>query len=477
MTNDLNENESQKLNRFIGEGNYWNALNFLKNIDHEKKILMIDWYFGHVYFKLHQYNQAAKHVEKFISKKKKDPLNLNFLAQIYSELGYYDKAMKIFNESLLIDPSNRNTILNLAKLNLNVGNIKKSENYFNSLLKKEPNNLSYYYSLSRIDKKYLSNSLIQKINSLSINDTNNNIYSHLLLAKKKELDGDFESEVKNLLKAHELYLSQRQKAYHQQFNYYTKQLPQFINDLKNRKLNFSENLKPIFIMGLPRSGTTLIEKTIVSNENKIKSLGEADVFDKVFFSNQIINNDKSPAHEELESLIEKIVKQYNEQGLNSDDKIFTDKSISNFLYIDLLVKLFPKAKFIYCRRDPLANIIGILRSFLPNIYWSHSINDIFFMTDLYLNKLEDFKKRNTENFYLLNLEEFTKNPKDTSKDLFNFLNLSWSDKHLDSMNTDFVIKTASNLQVREKIKIHNLEYTKIYLKIFKNLNLKSQWLV
>ena len=410
-------------------------------------------------------------------KKKKDPLNLNFLAQIYSELGYYDKAMKIFNESLLIDPSNRNTILNLAKLNLNVGNIKKSENYFNSLLKKEPNNLSYYYSLSRIDKKYLSNSLFQKINSLSINDTNNNIYSHLLLAKKNELDGDFESEVKNLLKAHELYLSQRQKAYHQQFNYYTKQLPQFINDLKNRKLNFSENLKPIFIMGLPRSGTTLIEKTIVSNENKIKSLGEADVFDKVFFSNQIINNDKSPAHEELESLIEKVVKQYNEQGLNSDDKIFTDKSISNFLYIDLLVKLFPKAKFIYCRRDPLANIIGILRSFLPNIYWSHSINDIFFMSDLYLNKLEDFKKRNTENFYLLNLEEFTKNPKDTSKDLFNFLNLSWSDKHLDSMNTDFVIKTASNLQVREKIKIHNLEYTKIYLKIFKNLNLKSQWLV
>ena len=99
------------------------------------------------------------------------------------------------------------------------------------------------------------------------------------------------------------------------------------------------------------------------------------------------------------------------------------------------------------------------------------------MSDLYLNKLEDFKKRNTENFYLLNLEEFTKNPKDTSKDLFNFLNLSWSDKHLDSMNTDFVIKTASNLQVREKIKIHNLEYTKIYLKIFKNLNLKSQWLV
>ena len=186
------------------------------------------------------------------------------------------------------------------------------------------------------------------------------------------------SEVKNLLKAHELYLSQRQKAYHQQFNYYTKQLPQFINDLKNRKLNFSENLKPIFIMGLPRSGTTLIEKTIVSNENKIKSLGEADVFDKVFFSNQIINNDKSPAHEELESLIEKVVKQYNEQGLNSDDKIFTDKSISNFLYIDLLVKLFPKAKFIYCRRDPLANIIGILRSFLPNIYWSHSINDIFY---------------------------------------------------------------------------------------------------
>ena len=46
-------------------------------------------------------------------------------------------------------------------------------------------------------------------------------------------------------------------------------------------------------MGLPRSGTTLIERIIVSSENKIQSLGEADVFDKVFYSNQIIKNQKN----------------------------------------------------------------------------------------------------------------------------------------------------------------------------------------
>ena len=78
--------------------------------------------------------------------------------------------------------------------------------------------------------------------------------------------------------------------------------------------------------------------------------------------------------------------------------IFTDKSISSFLYIDLIIKIFPNAKFIYCRRDPLANIIGIFKSFLPNVYWTHSIQDVFFMTQLYLNKLEKICEERNKKF-------------------------------------------------------------------------------
>ena len=46
MINDITENQSKELNKFIGEGNFWSTLDFLKKIDKEKKVLMLDWYLG-----------------------------------------------------------------------------------------------------------------------------------------------------------------------------------------------------------------------------------------------------------------------------------------------------------------------------------------------------------------------------------------------------------------------------------------------
>ena len=385
--------------------------------------------------------------------------------------------MSIFEKALLLDKKNKSTILNLARLNLNIGDVSKSENYYNSLLNIEPDNLSYDYSLLRIDKKYLSETLIKKIDLYSQKNTNNQIFSYLILAKKNEIDKNFDLEVENLFNAHKLYLSGKQKAYQQQYNYSTNLLPNFINTLEKINLGSDNNFCPIFIMGLPRSGTTLIERIIVSSANKIQSLGEADVFDKVFYSNEIIKNQKNIFSKNPNFLLNKILEQYKEQGLKNDNMMFTDKSISNFLYIDLIIKIFPNAKFIYCRRDPLANIIGIFKSFLPNVYWTHSIQDVFFMTQLYLDKLEKICEERNKNFYLISLEKLTDNPQDVSADLFKFLNLKWSNKNLENMNSNFVIKTASNLQAREKIKKHDLQYTKIYSKIFKKLNFKNHWLI
>ena len=238
----------------------------------------------------------------------------------------------------MLDKKNKSTILNLARLNLNIGDIKKVRIYYNSLLNIEPDNLSYDYSLLRIDKKYLSESLIKKIDLYSQKNTNNQIFSYLILAKKNEIDKNFDLEVENLFNAHKLYLSGKQKAYQQQFNYSTNLLPNFINTFKKINIGFENNFCPIFIMGLPRSGTTLIERIIVSSANKIQSLGEADVFDKVFYSNEIIKNQKNIFSKNPNFLLNKILEQYKEQGLKNDNMMFTDKSISNFLYIDLIKK-------------------------------------------------------------------------------------------------------------------------------------------
>ena len=466
-------------------GDYDNALNHLKMLKNETKHFLIHWYLSHTYFKLHNYYRAIDEVKESIRLNLKDSKNLNFLGELYLETNQIIKALKIFEDVLILDKNNKSALLNLAKLNLNIGKAKKSEKYFLELLKNDPENYGYYYSLIKIDLKYLTNNLIDQIKS-SKKKFNffDNIYSKLILAKKNQIDKKYDLEVKNLIEAHSIYLKSKQKGTHQQYNYYTNLLPKFCSKYLDINIKDNLNITPIFIMGLPRSGTTLVERIITSGKKRIQSMGETDVFDKVFYSEKIIKNYESQDlvtdfafnKDNLILLRDKILQQYDQQGLINNNVIFTDKSISNFLYLEIIRSIFPNAKFVYCYRNPLANLIGLLRSFLPGVLWSHSMEKSLTIFDLYFNKLEKIKKKNFLDFHLINLEELTENPKIVSKNLYKFLNMEWSKECLDNINDNLVVKTASNLQVRKKITKHNLDYTLNYVQIFKDLGLNYKWL-
>ena len=304
------------------------------------------------------------------------------------------------------------------------------------------------------------------------------------MAKSAQFKKNYNEEIDYLLDARKIYSNRNQRAINQQFNYYKNLLPKFLSKIDKIEVDIDDNFQPIFIMGLPRSGTTLIEKIVISGKETIDMGGETDVFDKVFFSKKIIKSfdddelstDFRFDSKSLDFLREKILSQYKEQNLGKNNLIFTDKSISNFLYIELIQKLFPNSKIIYCYRNPLANLIGLLRSFLPNIFWSHSLNNIFAIFDLYLTKLKQIKKKSL-NIKIINLEDLSENPEKVSKDLYNFLDLKWSSSCIENNQKNLIFKTASNLQVRNKIIKHDLKYTKNYSKIFKQLGFNYEWLI
>ena len=217
------------------------------------------------------------------------------------------------------------------------------------------------------------------------------------------------------MEAHSLYLKKKVKASNQEFNYLTNLLPKFISKVKNTNVELNCNLKPIFIMGLPRSGTTLIENVISSSDNKINVGGEAGILSKVFFSNNIISNYDSKElipnfnfkKDEFELLKVSILNQYQQQKIETSNGYFTDKSLENILYIDLISKIFPNAKFVYCKRNKYANFLGILRVFLPNLYWTHSVEKVIYMMNIYNNKIKDIINENKINVKIVELENFS----------------------------------------------------------------------
>ena len=180
----------------------------------------------------------------------------------------------------------------------------------------------------------------------------------------------------------------------------------------------------------------------------------------------------------IEILQEKIINKYKEKNLiNADsDYTFTDKSLDNFFYIDLIKMIFPNAKVINCKRNSLSSIISILKNNLTGLPWAHNLNHIFEYFNIYFTIIEKFKKKYPNYIYELELENFVKNPIAESKKLLNFCNLKWDKKCLKFYKRkDIISKTASNIQIRKPIYKHSSEKYLPYKKLLDKYGKKYSW--
>ncbi len=461
---------------------YQETIHILENLENKNSNFLIYWYLGHAYFRIYNYSSATENIKKSIKLKGPDELNQSFLGEIFLESNQYNDAIKLFKNVLKINEKNINALLNLGKISFEQGNFEISESYYNKIIQNEPNNYKALYELIKINKKYLSSDKIEILKNHKNQSNLNDIYASFILAENDKNLKNFSSEIDNLLKGHKDYLKTKEIAAAQEFNYFTNLLPKFTQRMEEVDIDSSSDYQPIFVMGLPRSGTTMIENLISQGNKKIFKGDETGVMGKVFFSKQIIKNyDETNLNtnfdfnnNDFESLKDSIFNQYKQIGIDITKVSFTDKSLENFLYIDVLNKVFPNAKFIYCRRNYVANLLGILKVFLPNLLWCHSIEKIIKFIQLYENKLNKIINEKKINIKIIDLEDFSNDPLNKSKDLFKFLKIKWNKDILNfSPNERLTIKTVSNIQVRNKITKHDLSYLENYIPLLKKYGMKK----
>ena len=131
---------------------------------------------------------------------------------------------------------------------------------------------------------------------------------------------------------------------------------------------------------------------------------------------------------------------------------FIDRTMTNFFFSEILLKLFPNAKIINCRRDPFHNLVAIYQQCLNNLPWSHNVDDIKKYISIYNKQLKNLEKNYNKNILNVELKKLTEFPEDTSKEIMSFCKLNWSEKVLKYYEReDLICTTASNIQIREKI--------------------------
>jgi tetratricopeptide (TPR) repeat protein len=436
---------------------------------------------GNVHADLKEFNQALSCYQKTLE------INPNFIAAhnniglVYRELNDFKNAISSYENAIKVKPDHVNAHHNLALALKELGDFDKSIKSHEMAIKYEPSNLMNYHFLSELKKEILDDDLESKINSIlsSPNLTlRNAAYGNYLLAKYEKSKKNYKKEMEHLIKGHESFYNMSKNKFNLGIKYCFDDVLQIVEGgkvSKSSKKSKSE-INPIFILGVPRSGSTLIERIISSGKNFIPIGEETGVIGNYIpmkvMEKQSLNlgyaNDLADELFEIYKSRNLIFKEHN--------FTFTDKSLDNFFYMEFISEIFPNAKIIHCKRKPLSSIMSIFQNNLTSLAWTHNLDNIFKYFDNCFEIIQTYKESEPNNIYEINFENLVDNPTEESKELMNFCNLPWDKKCLEfHKRKDLFSKTASNIQIRKAIYKHSEEKYLPYNEILKKYGKNYSW--
>ncbi len=373
------------------------------------------------------------------------------LANIYKENKHFNKLIKIYEKILSFNQNDLKTLYNLGSAYLFLGDISKGKHYFEKIIKINKNHVPSYRNYISVTKITKENEIFKKLEILSedIFSDNDKILFYDALSKGYFDQDNDELAFKYLEKSNSL-KKKNSKFSFERAEIEFKDIKSLFEKIDNIDINYKDTLKsrPIFIIGMPRSGTTLIEQ-ILSSHSQIYGAGELDFFPKIIDKLGI----KKPIN--LESFFTEIRNSYYDQIKKiSDNNYIIDKLPANYKWVGFIINAFPESKILHIERNPMAVCWSNYKtSFVDSgMDFNLSQQDIAKYYSLYLNMINFWKLKYAKNIFDINYENFVNDFESNSKEILNFLDLKWEDQIKNYDKNMRPVTTASFQQVREGIK-------------------------
>lgn len=218
--------------------------------------------------------------------------------------------------------------------------------------------------------------------------------------------------------------------------------------------------RPVFILGMPRSGTSLTEQ-ILDCHSQIHAAGELTKISHLCEQTAVPSQQKRSFSEMLVGLKELPAAQLSEFSdqylnhigqLNSTSRYVTDKMPQNFLFLGLIARLFPNAHIIHCVRTPIDTSLSCyFQSFTHGHEYCYDLKTVGRYYRSYQKLMAHWKEALSIPIYTLEYETLISQPERTTKELIQFLDLSWEESCLKHHENPRAVATASNDQVRQPI--------------------------
>ena len=427
----------------------------------------------------------AKHQILYILRKSKQETQLiNYLAQCETELGNIKEAINVYENFLKHDNRNIATKLNLANLYLTLGITEKAQKLYLSIIQQDP----FETDAHRL--------LVSTKRQISINDPHTIQMQSLFSKKNTSIDlkinlgfalGNTFETLKDFNKSYYYYKTSNELQ-HQSINFDLNKekffIKKIVQNFNLEKVSYlkefgSNDKRPVFIVGMPRSGTSLVEQ-ILSSHPKIYGAGELSFIEDYLYKNRgvmglriptLINE---PNPERLKNFSNYYINQLD--LINVCNRYIIDKMPGNFRWVGLLKSAFPHSKIIHVTRNPMDNCFSILKSFFANqtcgySYHQKTLGEYY---NVYKKTFKNWINIFGDEIYNCVYEELVRNPETVVKEMITYLNLDWDNQVLKFYENTRRVNTISALQVREKTYTKSINSWKNYRKnlteLYKTIN-------
>lgn len=420
----------------------------------------------------HQLDTAELALRKVL---KIDPEHIeaqSLLAGVLMEGGQGQKAEEAFKQVLKIKPDHQGALSGMGTLLMEQGDLKAAEKMFNKALELDAESIVAITSLAQVKKAKKGDFHVEALESFLANKP------HLSRKKKMSIHfalGKCYDDMKDADKAFP-HFAEGCRLKRSSIDYSATMHTQMIQHIKNvfnedffkrfNNVGCDSNV-PIFVLGMPRSGTTLTEQIIASHPDVY---GAGELPEMTRLSHLPANGSNAPypanmaayAKKDFKALGEQYVKSVLERSSNALH--VSDKMPANFLYLGLIHTILPNAKIVHIKRNPVDTSLSCFtKIFNRGQSFSYDLKELGEFYCDYVDLMAHWKKvLPAGSFYEVQYEDLVADNENQARALISFCGLSWNDACLESHKTERNIRTASVTQVRQPIYSSSVERWRPY---------------
>lgn len=419
---------------------------------------------------------AAALVAKYEAKLGNSPVYLNMAGTIYSQIGMPDKAWPLYKKANTLQPGVDLFQNNLATCGMALGNIEEAKRIYEGLSERFPTHQRYHYQLARLETA-VDSTHVERMKEVlrSTNITpDKNVFMYYAIGKELEDLEEWDEAFKYFKMAGDAVTSVAKYDINADLRLIDTIIEvcnaDWLASGANDTLTQESGRTPIFLVGLPRSGTTLTER-IISSHSKVTSVGETQFMQMVIRRESGVESEEKITPAMIEAATELDIRLIGDGYMNmlnyrlGEEPMFIDKLPFNIFYLGFIAKAYPDARIILMKRSPMDTCFSMYKQVFTWAYkFSYTLEGLGRFYPAYDRLVAHWRRILKDRLIEIEYEKLVADQENQTRQLLGKLGLDFEEACLNFDQNVSAAATASSVQVRQKIHSGSVNRWKNYEK-------------